>query len=80
MPNEIDTLMLRIEEINHKDPPLAHADISAIIANCRRLRQLKSSGQKPSRTKTDLSTILDIVRTPTDSEPKTESMFKRRKL
>lgn len=80
MANEIDTLMLRMEEINHKDPPLDRDDISVLIANARRQRQLKSSGQKPSRTKTDLNTILDIVRITPDSEPKTESQFKRRKL
>jgi hypothetical protein len=80
MTNEIDTLMLRMEEINHKDPPLDRDDISALIANARRQRQLKSQGQKPSRTKTDLNTILDIVRIAPDSEPKTESAFKRRQL
>lgn len=80
MANEIDTLMLRMEEINHKDPPLDHDDIIVLIANARRQRQLKSSGQKPSRTKTDLNTILDIVRITPDSEPKAESQFKRRQL
>jgi hypothetical protein len=80
MANEIDILMLRMEEINHKDPPLDPDDIAVLIANARRQRQLKSSGQKPSRTKTDLNTILDIVRITPDSEPKPESAFKRRQL
>lgn len=80
MPNEIDTLMLRMEEINHKDPPLDPSDISILIANARRQRQLKSSGQKPSRTKTDLNTILDIVRVAPSDEPKAEGIFKRRRI
>ncbi len=80
MTNEIDILMSRIEEINHKDPPLDSADISALIANCRRQRQLKSSGQKPSRTKTSLDDILNIVRIAPSDEPKGPSEFKRRQL
>jgi hypothetical protein len=80
MPNEIDLLMSRLDEINHKDPPLDKSDIAILIANARRQRQLKSQGQKPSRTKIDLNTILDIVRVAPDNEPKPEPTFKRRKL
>jgi hypothetical protein len=79
MANEIDTLMLRIDEINHKDPPLDHDDITALIANARRMRQLKSQGQKPSRATSTLADILDIVRVAPE-EPSSTPTFKRRKL
>ena len=62
MPNDLDLLMSRIEEINSLDPPLTRPQIEDLIANARRQRQLRGKGVKPSRSKVTIDELLDIVK------------------
>lgn len=66
MPNDLDDLMSRIEEINAKDPPLPAEDITALIAYHRRSRELKASGVKATpKQKADVKDILaKIIKKP----------------
>jgi hypothetical protein len=45
-PSPLDTLMSRIEEINHKQPPLTANDITTTIAFHRHMRARKAAGDK----------------------------------
>lgn len=58
-PNDIDTFMERINDINHKSADeLSSDDITVLIAYHRRNRARLAAGQKPVRPKIDLSEIL----------------------
>jgi hypothetical protein len=58
MPNDVDTLMALVHEINHKTPPLSADDITTIIAYHRLSRQRKASGEKVPKTKADTTRVL----------------------
>ena len=79
-PSPLDQLMLRIDEINHKTPPLAAEDIDTIIAYHRHMRARKASGEKtPTRaTKADTAKVTMALDNLLASAPKTLSkpMFK----
>jgi hypothetical protein len=82
MPNDLDLLMARFDEINAKDPPLDPDDIAILIANARRQRALKASGTKPTRANAvSLDDILNIIKVPDAPDaPKPQSIFKRTRL
>ena len=79
-PSPLDQLMLRIEEINHKTPPLAAEDIDTIIAYHRHMRARKAAGEKtPSKaTKADTARVVANLENLLASTPKAASkpMFK----
>lgn len=56
-PSPLDQLMLRIEDINHKIPPLSADDIDTIIAFHRHMRQRKASGEKVQTKATKAETV-----------------------
>lgn len=77
-PNEIDILMARIESINHKTvDDLEPSDITDIILYHRQLRSRRERGERPTRTKVDVSNLLEgfIARRAAPSLP---SGFKKR--
>lgn len=74
--NDISDLMLRVDEINRKDPPYTDDDITVIIAYHRRARALRSAGVKPERNKLDLSAILGVAAPKETSTP----IYTRRRL
>ena len=58
-PSTLDLLMQRVEEINHKTPPLSADDITIIIAYHRNARQRKANGEKVPRTaKSDTAKVM----------------------
>lgn len=58
-PSTLDLLMTRIEEINHKIPPLPAQDITTTIAYHRHMRQRKASGEKmPAKTKASSAKVI----------------------
>ena len=78
-PSPLDLLMSRIEEINHKTPPLPAQDIDTIIAYHRHMRARKAAGEKlPARTKADTAKVIQSLDALMASSPKTLSkpMFK----
>ena len=79
-PSPLDQLMSRIEEINHKTPPLSASDIDTIIAYHRHMRQRKASGEKSPRKldKADTAKVVANLENLLASTPKTLSkpMFK----
>lgn len=74
MPNDLDDLMSRIEDINAKhSTELTGKDIDDIIAFQRRQRARKATGEKPQQAMTDLSAIMKKLAPAPPAEP-----FKRR--
>ena len=66
--NDIDQLMARMDEINHKAADeLVADDIDTIIAYHRRQRQRRASGEKITKPKIDLSSIMNLKPKPTVS-------------
>lgn len=66
--NDIDLLMQRVDEINHKDPPYSAEDITTIIAYHRNARSRKAAGIKPERPKVDLEAILGALPKPAPTQ------------
>ena len=68
--NDLNTLMQRIDEINHKSPiELVPEDINDLIKYHRRARELKASGEKPKRKSSAGSAIdLDVLMSVTKPE------------
>lgn len=59
--NDIDLLMSRMDEINAKSvDTLTADDIDTIIAYHRRQRQRRASGEKITKPKVDLSSIMNL--------------------
>ena len=78
-PSPLDLLMSRIEDINHKQPPLPAQDIDTIIAYHRHMRARKAAGEKiPARQKADSAKVIASLDTLMAQAPKTLSkpMFK----
>ena len=63
-PNDLDTLMMRISEINAKDPPLSNADLESLVTYYRRQRARRAAGEKPTKStsapKLDLDMLLNL--------------------
>ncbi len=70
-PSPLDLLMSRIEDINHKQPPLPAEDIDTIIAYHRHMRARKVSGEKaPARTKADSAKVIASLDALMSTSPK----------
>ena len=75
-PSPLDLLMHRIEDINHKTPPLPADDITTLIAYHRHMRQRKASGEKQPKTKalkSDAAKVVNALETLMASTPKAVS-------
>lgn len=62
--NDLNLLMARVDEINTKSPPYTDNDISTIIVYHRNQRARRAAGEKPSRPKVDLESILGALPKP----------------
>lgn len=72
MPNDLDTLMSRMEEINSKAATeLTPSDIDTIIEYHRDQRARKAKGEKAPATKTsvDISSIMNKLTAKPAAEP-----------
>lgn len=80
--NDIDLLMSRITEINHKtELPLLPEDIDVIIANCRYQRAQKAAGIKPKKPAVDISNLMnDLIRPTTAKSSASGATLKSFKL
>jgi len=72
--NDIDALMARVDEINHRDPPYTDDDIATIILYHRTQRARRAAGEKPIRATVDVSNILGNLLNA--SKPKIAGVFK----
>lgn len=80
-PSPLDLLMLRIEDINHKTPPLDAEDITTIIAYHRHMRQRKASGEKIQTKATKAETVrvvqnLEALMSTVAPKPASKPLFK----
>lgn len=67
--------MSDLDELMTKDPlDLSDQDIEAIIAHHRNIRAKRASGEKPTKSKIDISSILNKVK------PKEEVKIERRRI
>lgn len=71
MPNDLDLLMSRMEEINAKAATeLTPNDIDTIIEYHRRQRSRKASGEKPAKpASVDISSIMSKLTAKPAAEP-----------
>ena len=70
-PSTLDLLMQRIDEINHKLPPLSADDITITIAYHRQMRQRKANGEKvPKTIKSDTARAVAALDALMSSTPK----------
>lgn len=60
-PSPLDQLMSRIEDINHKIPPLPAEDIVTLIAYHRHMRARKAAGEKQPRTRAVKSDSVKVL-------------------
>jgi hypothetical protein len=73
-PSPLDLLMSRIEEINHKQPPIPAQDIDIVIAYNRQMRQRKASGEKVPKAKgADAAKVIQALDVLMSATPKVAS-------
>ena len=73
-PSPIDLLMQRIEDINHKQPPIPAEDIATTIAYHRNIRERKASGEKIGKApKADAAKVIAALDLLMSATPKAAS-------